>query len=104
MSKPPLHQYQSFLDPRIPRGGSTAFVETTYDIASGLGLALELIHSSNVDRLAQEDNPNNSPPILGVVETERLMRFAIVASNLLAEAAWERIDSLNHIADEEAKA
>jgi len=104
MSKPPLHQHQSFLDPRIPRGASTAFVEMAYDVASGLGVALELIHSSNVDQIAHEDNPEKSPPILGYVDAEKLMRFAITASHMLADAAYQHIESLNQIAHQEEQA
>lgn len=88
-------RYHSFIDPHVPRGVRTQFVDTTLDIAAGLSVALELVYTSYLEQTAHKDNPGNPPSILSVEDTEKLMRFAITASRLLEEAADEQVEWLN---------
>jgi hypothetical protein len=104
MSKSFLHEHHSFLDPSLRNDPRAKLAELVYDMAEGLGLALELIHSSNFDQSALPDSPDNPCPILSEPDTYRLMRFVIASTNLLKARADDEIELMNEIAGREGKA
>lgn len=88
-----LHEHYSFLTPAARRLPRAPFVEQVRDVAAGLALCLELIHSSNIDRLT-----GAAVPILGENDTERLTLFAIASARLLEQNASSDIQFMNEAA------
>lgn len=75
--------------------------ELTMDVCRGIRTCLELVNSSELERVhnTDADPRGESPPILDVVDTDHLLRLAIVASKLLGDEAERRIFRMNEQAD-----
>lgn len=92
-----IHEPFSFLDRDLKHDQGAQFVADVMDIAQGIGLCLELVNSSTLDRTMNADiDPQHTVrPILGECDTERLLRFATTSARMLAIAAETRIALLN---------
>lgn len=69
--------------------GYTTPIETTSDIANGVGLILEAIESSDLAR------GSGVSPVFSTADCGTLMRLAISSLRLLAESADAQIDDDN---------
>lgn len=92
-SHAPTHQrfrWSSAEAQRVP----SSFVETAFDISTGLNTCLEIIYASHLERLANSDaDPGESaPPAIGEMEAEHLMRLSIAASALLRDDARRQLE------------
>ncbi|MRW83026.1 hypothetical protein GJ698_02840 [Pseudoduganella sp. FT26W] len=92
-----IHEPFSFLVPGLKHDQGAHFAADVMDIAQGIGLCLELVNSSTLDRtLSADTGPQHTVrPILGECDTERLLRFATTSARMLAIAAETRIALLN---------
>jgi len=91
------HEPFSFLDSRLKFNTDAQFAATVKDFAEGIGLCMEMVYKSTLDR---EMNENSDPvderlPLLDRMDTGRLLRFANASSNMLAEYAQDRIEWMN---------
>lgn len=97
------HQHYSFVDSRVSSKHDTEFLELTRDMVEGLGLCMELVHSSQFQRAQNTASPEDFKlPLLDEVDTERLMRHAIASACLLARHAENKIGRLNKQVQEAA--
>lgn len=96
------HEPFSFLLPALKHDQGAQFTADVMDLAQGIGLCLELVNSSSLDRAMSVDaDPQHGiRPILSECDTERLLRFATTAARMLAGAAEARISWLNDRASE----
>lgn len=67
------------------------FTESVMNVAQGIELALELAHSSALERLGAGQGGEASP-VLSTSDTDIMMRFALEAARLLAASAEQHLD------------
>ncbi|MEB0014502.1 hypothetical protein QN379_22550 [Glaciimonas sp. Gout2] len=96
MSKPTLpptidafHQPFSWLPSHHQTNEHAQFYAMTVDICHGIKTCIDLAHLSNSDR------NTDTAPTLTIVDTERLLRLALMSAHMLAEIAATRIDRLD---------
>lgn len=103
MSKPPIttplpsskpefpeafHQPFSWLPSHHKNDPHAQFYAMTVDVCEGIKTCIDLAHLSNSDK------NTDTPPTLDIIATERLLRLALMSSQMLAEIAARRIDAL----------
>jgi hypothetical protein len=95
-----LHRPFSWLHSSFRHDRQAEFVAKTFDICLGIGLCIELVHSSDLVRLhnLDADPGDEDSPILTVSDTERLLQFAQASAELLASKAEQHIEWLNEAA------
>lgn len=67
--------------------GYATAAETTYDVATGISIILEMIEASDTARASQH------LPIANVTDCGALMRFAVSSLRLLAQAAENEMEA-----------
>ena len=92
-----MHTPFSWLVPELKDDGDAQFAALVMDLCEGVATCLELVYSSDLER---HGNPGAGPnagtaPALSKPEADRLLRFAMGSSRLLAESAEQHIDWLN---------
>lgn len=92
-----LHTPFSWLVPELEDDGDAQFAALVMDLCEGVATCLELVYSSDLERhgnlgAAPEDKVR---PVLSKRKADRLLRFAMTSSHLLAEYAEKHIDWLN---------
>ncbi len=105
MSPGAIHRQFSRLRSDLIGNKNAEFVEIAHDVCNGIALCLELTNGSDLVRQENfdEEPGDERPPILGVVDTERLLFFARAAAALLASNAEHHIEWLNECAPREKK-
>ena len=96
-----VHQPFSWLDAAAKTYPMADFVALIVNVGNGLHTCLEIVNSSNLERISNEDAVHGEEvtPAVDVCDAEKLMRFAIATTQLLREAAEERISWINeHVA------
>ncbi|QRX84381.1 hypothetical protein [Glaciimonas sp. PAMC28666] len=87
------HQAFSWLPSHHQHDQSAQFYAMTIDICQGVKTCIDLVQVSNADR------GTDTLPMLDVNATERLLRLALMSSQMLAEVAEGRIDGLAPASD-----
>lgn len=95
-----VHQAISFVADEAKNAPFAQFADKMQALANGLQLCLELIETSNT---ARECGADDLTPTLGLYDTGRMMRLAVVTSGLLADMVDEHIGAINHDAIAAAK-
>jgi hypothetical protein len=92
-----VHKPFSWLDDSLRSDRQAEFAATTFDICQGISLCIELVHSSDLERLhnVDADPGEEEAPLLDLVNTERLLRLARASAELLADSAERHIEWLN---------
>ncbi len=88
------HQPFTMLPDSLRRDSDAEFAATTYDAIRGIKLCVELIHSSDLERqhnFFADTASDHGLPTLSVAQADTLIRFVIVASDMLATAAESHI-------------
>ena len=95
-----LHEPFSWLHSSLRHDRQAEFATTTYDICQGIGLCIELVHSSDLVRLHNKDADLGEEEVvtLCVSDTERLLRLAKASIGLLADRTEHHIEWLNETA------
>ena len=70
------------------------FVALTMDACNGIRTCLELVHASDLDREAAEDD-NDVTPVINAHDSGRLLRLALVTAALLSGEAERKIERIN---------
>lgn len=91
------HQPFSFLHGSLQYDPSAQFVAVAMDIAQGVKVCLEMANSSALARAMNldADAGEEDLPLLDVTDTDRVMRLAAAAAQLLATHAEKHIEWLN---------
>ncbi|NTB05809.1 hypothetical protein [Agrobacterium tumefaciens] len=90
----PLHKAFSWLHTETrPRGSS--FIESVADMCAGLQTCLQLVHSTDLALHARSMDDDETVPVLGTVDRERLLRLAIAVTGALADGAHQEIEWVN---------
>lgn len=91
------HAPFSFLHKEFEFDSMAQFVALTMDITQGVQTCLEMVHTSSLARSMNLDSDagDEDVPLLSVVDTERLLRFATASAGMLASKANDTIDWLN---------
>ncbi|MGZ9709931.1 hypothetical protein ACXX82_03825 [Glaciimonas sp. GNP009] len=84
-----FHQSFSWLLLEHKHNEREQFYAMTVDGCEGIKTCLDIVHLSNSDR------NTDTAPTLDIVATERLLRLALMLSQLLADMAARRIDRLD---------
>jgi hypothetical protein len=97
------HQAFSWLHTSRPNDRGAALAATTLDVCQGIALCVEIVHSSDLTRLHNNDaDPGEEAvPTLGAYDTDRLLRLAKSAAELMAAYAEDHIEWLNNVARNE---
>lgn len=97
-----MHQDFRWIDSDAQATTHAQFLERTLDITAGINTCLELVYASNMERLGNHDvaAAERVLPVLGVGDTDRLMRLTIAASALLREEARRNVECLNEAAED----
>lgn len=92
-----VHSSFSWVDPRLQYDPVAEFAATTYEICQGIGLCIDLAHSSDQVRLhnLDADHGGEEIPILTVADTERLLFLARASAKLLAGFAERQFGRMN---------
>ena len=92
-----VHDPFSFLHPRLKHNRMAQFAASVLDITQGVSVCLELVHSSSLTRMMNDDSgpEDTQVPILDTVDTDRLLRLATASANLMASHAEKHIEWLN---------
>lgn len=98
----PLHVPVSWLVPGLQDDLGAQFVALAMDICNGVNTCLELIHATDIALMARD--PENDPPISGIVDREHLLLLARASTRLLSERAWHYTERLNGQAYKDAAA
>lgn len=96
-SPEPLHEPFTWFNSYYKQDRKAEFVGMTLDVCSGINACLELIHSSELQR------DNGDVPILNISESARLLRLALMSSQLLANEAEKHIGWMNEFAHNRGK-
>jgi len=98
------HEPFSFLHPRLKHNRMAQFAASVLDITQGISVCLELVHSSSLARMMNDDSgPEDTQlPILDTVDTDRLLRLATASANLMASHAEKHIEWMNEHVEKEA--
>ncbi|MGZ9709893.1 hypothetical protein ACXX82_03635 [Glaciimonas sp. GNP009] len=101
MSKPPItpsdeaefpeayHKPFSWLPSHHQTNPHAQFFAMKVDVCEGISTCIDLAHSSNSDR------DTDTAPTLDIIATERLLRLALMSSQMLTEMAARRIDGMS---------
>lgn len=92
-----LHKPFSWLLPHAEYDEHAAFYARTMDVCQGIQTCIEAAHMSCMDR------DNGTTPALDIIDTERLLRLALVSSQMLGEIAAVRIERFNEATNKGAK-
>ncbi|GGX76822.1 hypothetical protein GJV26_17000 [Massilia dura] len=95
---PALHQPFSWTSPGAGGHDCAAFIALTMDVSRGIETCLQLVNSSNMERHANTmaDPGTETPPVLDRIDTENLLRLAIVSARMLAADAERK---MRHMAE-----
>ena len=101
-SPAPTHQRFRWVDGPAQDSSYGVFLEMTYDLAAGINTCLEIIHSSDLQREANQaaDEDEVAAPAVGAFDAEKLLRLSIASSALLTREAMRRIEVENAVAAE----
>ena len=97
-----VHQDFRWIEGDVQAAAHAQLLERTLDIAAGINTCLELVYASNMERLGNHDvSPAERVlPVLGVGDTDRLMRMSIATAALLREEARRAVECLNDTEEE----
>jgi hypothetical protein len=98
----PLHVPVSWLSPEAQDDLGAQFVALAMDVCNGVNTCLELIHATDIAVMARD--PENDPPILGIVDREHLLLLARASTRMLSDRAWDCASQLNVRAHKNAAA
>lgn len=87
-----IHQAITFIADEAKNAPYAELADRMHALTNGLHLCLELIESSNTDRECGGD----LPPVLGIYDTGRMMRFAVATAGAIAAMAEEQLNAINH--------
>ena len=97
------HQPFSFLADRLKHNPHAKFAASVLDVMHGITVCLEIVHSSDLARSMNRDDPDDQQvPLIDTVDTERLLRLATVSAALMADRAENQIEWMNKYLDEES--
>lgn len=93
----PLHQPFSWLHKSLQDDRDAQQLSTTYDLFRGINLSLEIVHSSNLERMHNEecDEGDENRPMLDVADSETMLLFVKSAVQLLALQTEAEIERFN---------
>ena len=91
------HRNFRWIDRTDDDSAHAEFIETAYDVTSGIYTCLEIIYASDLERAANNDaDPGTeAAPAIGAEETDKLMRLSIATLALLRKEASHRIEAAN---------
>jgi hypothetical protein len=110
ISNPPqtvsVHQDFSWLNDAAKNFPTANFVELTRDICLGIQTCLNIVNTSNLERLHNEDAKPGEQciPAINSYECEALLRLSIASSSLLHKASERTIDWINEFGPEKIAA
>lgn len=92
-----VHQDFRWIEGDAQAAVHAQLLERALDISAGINTCLELVYSSNMERLGNHDvtPAERILPLLDVGDTDRLMRFSIAAAALLRDSLRHGVESLN---------
>jgi hypothetical protein len=92
-----VHQRFHWIDGPSKDTAYASFLEMTYDLAAGINLCLEIVHTAELQHEANlaADEGEAAAPAVGAFDAEKLLRMAIVSSALLTQEAMRRIETEN---------
>ncbi|QRX83273.1 hypothetical protein [Glaciimonas sp. PAMC28666] len=91
------HKSFSWIHPQVKYDEHADFCALTMDVCQGIQTCIDVAHMSHMNR------DNGTAPALNLMDTERLLRLALVSSQMLGEIAAERIEAFNDVAGKEGK-
>lgn len=91
------HRPFSWISDEIEFSAHNRFAELTMNVAAGTKTALDLIHTSELDRQMNHDlDPGDEePPFLSAAESLSLLRLVMVTNELLHSEAERHIEWVN---------
>lgn len=93
------HRPFSFLADRLQHDPNARFAEAVLDITQGITVCLSIVHSSNMTRSMNRENPDATRmPIVNTVDTAQLLRMAAASAELIARQAERHIEWMNEYA------
>jgi hypothetical protein len=90
----PIHQPFSWAMGEFDDGRDAFFAALTLDVCNGIQTCLELVHAT--DLASGPSAACEEPPILGVMDRDRLLRLATVSARMLSDRAWKEVTRKNN--------
>lgn len=93
---PALHKKFSWLPAALENNREAEFIADSLDAWRGVETCLNLVNSSELDRANNtwEEPADQVSPLLNIVDSERLMRLAIITARTWELKCEERLQSL----------
>jgi hypothetical protein len=88
-----IHQAFSWVEKGVADVDGAEFAALTVDVCRGIETCLQLMHVTDIS--VGSGAGDEDPPILGVVDKERLLLLAQAAAHMLGDRANMRIDDMN---------
>jgi hypothetical protein len=89
----PIHQAFSWVEKGVADVDGAEFAALTVDVCRGIETCLQLMHVADISMGSGAGDED--PPILGVVDKERLLLLAQAAVHMLGDRANMRVDDMN---------
>jgi len=89
----PIHQALSWVEKGVADVDGAEFAALTMDVCRGVQTCLQLMHVTDIS--VGSGAGDEDPPILGVVDKERLLLLAQAAVHMLGDRANMRVDDMN---------
>jgi hypothetical protein len=86
------HKPHTYLEDDVKSSGLNEFLELTIDISAGIETCLDLISSSEIARDCGD------VPAIRPFDSANLLRFAMAASRLLRDEAFQNVQRMNESA------